>query len=176
MGVEHAIGLASDGRIHHVRNRNSARAFFLGFALRGCSVRSLARLGDDDCELSAADQRIAILELAGVIHFHRQLDQFLEHVLPGHSSMAACPRSYNVYSSQRAQFFRWNSYFISDPYLRIFQRNTRADRVLQSFWLLENLFEHVVRETIFVRHGSPYLLLLNHYALDDCGPNLTVRR
>ena len=105
MGVEHAIGFAGDGRAFDIRNGDGARSFGFGFALRRSGVGSLAGLSNNDRQLAASDERIAVLEFAGVVDIDGKLHQLLDHVLPGHARVTTGARSDNVYALEIAKFF-----------------------------------------------------------------------
>ena len=152
MSVEHAVGFACDGGIDDVRNGNGARAFGLGFALCRRGVGGLAGLRDDDGEFARADQRIAIFKLAGVVHIHRNVDQVLNHVLPGHARVTAGARGHDVDAAQRAKFVRADADIV-EPHHRFLERYAGLNRVAQALRLLEDFLQHVVGKSAFVSHS-----------------------
>ena len=87
VGVEGAVGLARNHGADHVANGQGPGAFLLGLALGGDGVGGLARLADDDGQRGSIDQRVAVAVLGGVVHFHRQPRQFLDHELAGQRRM-----------------------------------------------------------------------------------------
>ena len=87
--VEGAGGLARDHGAHHVADGQRLRAFLLGLALRGQRVGRLARLRDHHRQRVVADDRIAVAELAAVIHLHRDARQLLDHELAGQRRRAS---------------------------------------------------------------------------------------
>ena len=129
-----------------------ARAFGLGFALRRRGVGGLAGLRDHDGEFARPDQGIAIFEFAGVIHVHRDVDQVLNHVLPGHARVPAGARGHDVDPAQRAQFVRADADLI-EPHHRLLERYPGLDGVPQALRLLEDFLQHVVGESPFVSHS-----------------------
>ena len=105
VGVDGAIGLAGNHRAHHVADGDGLGPARLAFALRGNGVGGLAALRDDQRHLVLADQRIAIAELAGVVHLDRHARQPLDHVFSGQSGVPACAAGGNVQLAQVAELF-----------------------------------------------------------------------
>ena len=97
-------GLARDHRAVHVADGQRLRAFHLGFALRGQRVGGFAGLADADGQRLGVDDRIAIAELAAVIHFDRNSRQLLDHELAGLPGVPAGAAGHDLYVREFAEF------------------------------------------------------------------------
>ena len=82
-------GLARDHGADHVADGQRLRALLLGLALRRQRVGGFAGLRNHHRQRVVADDRIAIAELAAVIHFHRNARQLLDHELAGQRRVPA---------------------------------------------------------------------------------------
>src|SRR5436309_5742055 len=156
MRVDHTIGLAGDGGIYNVRYCNRARPLGFRFPLRRCCVGGLAGLGNHDCKFAWSDQRVAVSELAGIVHIDRHPRQFLDHVLTNHPGMAAGARGYDVDTPQGLQFFRLDVY-VFEVNTIFFGGNPWRDSGVEALRLFEDLLNHVMRETAFISHAAIFL-------------------
>ena len=127
-------------------------------ALGRHGVGGFARLSDRNCEFLGADGRIAILKFARVVHIRKYVDQFLKHVLPGHSRVTTGPGSNNVDATHGSQFCRADPDFIPDTHLNVLQRDAGSDGVLKRLRLLKDFLEHEVGKFILIGHLSSRLL------------------
>ena len=87
--IDGARGLARDHGADHIADGQRLDPFRFRLALRGQRVRRFAGLRDDHGERVLGDDRIAIAELAAVIHFHRKARQPLDHELAGQPGVPA---------------------------------------------------------------------------------------
>ena len=83
--VKDVVRLAGDGTAHHVDDAQRRHALRLRFPQRRQAVRRLARLADDDHQLVRPQKRLAVAELRGQIHLHRQAGQVLDDVFRRHA-------------------------------------------------------------------------------------------
>ena len=81
MKVDSAVAFAGDGRADRVDDAQRHGALFLRLAQGGQRVGRLARLADHDHHRPVLDDRVAVAELAGVLHFRRNPRQVLEQVV-----------------------------------------------------------------------------------------------
>ena len=80
-------GLARDHRADHVADGERLRALLLGFALGRQRIGGFAGLRDHDGQRVRSDDRIAVAELAAVVHFDRDARQLLDHEFAGQRRM-----------------------------------------------------------------------------------------
>src|SRR5437868_951839 len=81
MCVDGAGSFARDHGAYYIANGKRLGAFGLGFPLRGDGIRGLAGLSDQQGESIRAGDGIAVAIFAGVIHFHGNAREPLNHEL-----------------------------------------------------------------------------------------------
>jgi hypothetical protein len=83
------------------------------------------------------------------------MGEVLKHILASQACVAAGSRSDNIDSAQTSQLERINPDLRRNGNLSIRQRNARHDGVAKPLGLVEDLLEHEVGETVFVRQDLP---------------------
>jgi hypothetical protein len=73
----------------------AAAASFADFAQAGQRVGRFAALRDGEHQRVVVQRRIAVAQLAGVFHFHRDPAQFFDNILRHQTSMPAGSAGYN---------------------------------------------------------------------------------
>src|SRR5581483_609893 len=149
--VNDSVRLTGYRGSNHIGYRNRGTSLALGFAQCSRRVRRLARLGDEDGQFARPGERVAVFELAGIIHVHRHAAQFLDHELACHPSMTAGPRCHNIDSAQRPNLLV-GQVNIFQPHQSLVRIYPRANRVHQAAWLLENFLDHVMAELALSTH------------------------
>ena len=78
--IDAAAGLAGDGGADDVAQAHHEGAFLVGLAHGGQGVGGFAGLGDGDDQVAAAEDRVAVAELGGLLDFGVDVGQVLEGV------------------------------------------------------------------------------------------------
>ncbi len=102
--------------------------FLLGFALRGQRVRGFAGLADANRQLFLIDDRIAIAELAAVIHFHGNFREPLDHEFAGQPGVPARAAGHDLDVAELAEFLLGDVHLVEE-YLAGIQRHAAEQRV-----------------------------------------------
>src|SRR6266513_6142749 len=80
MHVNPAITFARDGAGNVIADAESAKSFALAFAQRTQGVSGFTALADREDERIAAHRRVAMAELAGVFHLHRNVRKLFDEI------------------------------------------------------------------------------------------------
>ena len=117
----------------------------------GDGVGGFARLGDENRQIAGAGERIAIAELAGVIHFHRQLRQPLDHELAGQSGVPAGAAGGDVNLLQLAEVVLGDVHLVEEDFAGI-ERDAAQRGIADGARLLIDFLEHEMLEAALLRH------------------------
>ena len=154
VGINETVRLPRNRRAFDIRDGDGARSLLPGFALRCGGVGGFSRLRNKDTEFAPPDDRVAVFELAGVVHIDGHAGQFLHHELPRHSRMTAGARSHDVNPSHRAQFLVRDVDLVQvDSSLG--ERDARRNGSPQGVGLLEDFSNQMMWEFARFSHCSP---------------------
>ena len=154
--VHAGVGVARDGGPHHVDDAEGGGALELQLAQGGHRVGGLARLAEHDAERVALDDRIAVTQLAGVLHLGRYARQFLEQVLADQAGVpggAAAGQDHALKAGQFAFAVRQSA----QHHLALGRVDAPAQRVAQRSRLLVDLLAHVVTVAVELDLLQPHL-------------------
>ena len=145
MQVDAAVGLARDARPDDVAQRQRRVALALRLAQRRQGVRRLAGLGNCHDDGVAVDGRVAVAELAGVLHLHRDAGQLLEEVLADEPGVVARAAGGHDDAVDLAELLR-REVQAAEVGGAVGLVEPAAHRRRERLGLLVDLLEHVVRE------------------------------
>ncbi len=152
------VGGARNGRSDHVADAEDEGPLPLGELQRRQRVGRLARLRYGDQNVAFADDRMAVAELAGILHLDGYAAELFEEVL---SDQSGVPRRAAGHDDDAPGLQKALPVF---QYARDRQplavgRYAAADAVCDGFGLLENLLEHEVRVASLLQFGDAHLEL-----------------
>ncbi len=150
--VDASVGFLGDRAAHHVADGQRRMALAFHFAQRRQRIGRLAALGDRKQQCPVIDRRIAITQLAGIFHFHRQPGQFLDRVFAHQRGMPTRAARRQDDAIHAAQFPR-RQVQTAEHGRRVLVAQTTAHRVLQRLGLFEDLLQHVVGIAVQSRLG-----------------------
>ena len=100
MGQDRTRGLAGDHRADHVADGQGFGALLFGLALRRERIGGLPRLADQDGQRIRVHDRVAVAELASVIHLDGNLRQPLEQELAGQRGVPTGATGHDLYGAE----------------------------------------------------------------------------
>ncbi len=121
------------------------------FALGGERVGRLAGLADRDDQAVLVDDRIAIAELAAVVHLDRNLRQPLDHEFPGERRVPARAAGDDLHVAEIAEFLLGDVHLVEEHFAG-FLRDPAEQRVADGARLLEDFLLHEMLEAALFRH------------------------
>ena len=164
MQVHAAVACAGDGGTHAVAYRECRGALLLGF-LEGCKrIGGFTGLADGEYERAGLDDGVPVAELGGIFHLDGHACQILDHVFADHARIVACAAGGDNDAVDVPQFLD----------VRVEAREFRvpfggeqaaAHGIAEHFRLLENFFQHEVREPA-LRNGVRIEFHILNVALD----------
>ena len=140
------------------------RAFGFGLALGGDGVGGFAGLRDQQGDGVGANDGIAIAPFAGVIDFHRDAGEALDHELAGLSGVPTGAASDDVDFFRGAEFGLADFHLVEKDVAGVL-RDAAEGGVAHGARLLVNFLEHEVLEAALFRHDRVPGDVL-HLALD----------
>ena len=140
-GVQHVVGLPCDGGANHIDDGEDAGAPLLGFPQCGHGVQRLAGLADDDCQITGADDGIAVPELGGQTPLHAAAQHPLQIVLAHHAHMVAGAAGHNKDAADIPNFPVGHGQ-VAEHHPALL--NTAGDGLGDGGGLLEDLLQHEV--------------------------------
>ena len=164
VGQNRSRRLARDHRTVHIANGQRLGALLLGFPLRGQSVRGFAGLADANREGLGIDDRIAIPELAAVVHFDGNFRELLDHEFAGLPGVPARAAGHDLDLRELAELLLGNVHLVEE-HLAGIERHAGEQRVANGAGLLEDFLLHeMLVAALFGHDGVPGDVL--HGALD----------
>src|SRR5580704_13235028 len=151
--VDCAVRFPREHGADDVTNGENFRALLPGFAFSGESVRRLAGLADGDDEGVLVQNRVAIAELAAVVHFHGDVREALNHELARQGCMPTGAAGHNFHVAKIPELILGDIHFIEEDFSRLL-RNAAEQGIAHSAGLLENLLLHEMFEATFFRHDG----------------------
>ncbi len=146
--VHPAVRLARDRRAHDVHDGHTARALLLRLPQRRQRVRGLARLRDRDDQRALVEHRVPVAQLGGVLGLHRDPRELLQHVLADQRRMPRRPaRREHDAIVVRNILPGHTPGEPAQPRPTLLVQQAAPHRVTHRVGLLEDLLEHVVRES-----------------------------
>ena len=155
VGEEGARRFARQHRALHVADRDRQRALLLGLAEGGQRVRGLPALADGHGQRLGAHDRVAVAELAAVVHLGRHLRHLLEQVLAHQRRVPARPAGQEQHALRAPQLLGRRPQLLQVDFA-LLQADAPEQRVPHRARLLVDLLEHEVAVAALLRlHGVP---------------------
>ena len=87
IGLQHQVGFAGNGRFRHVDDGDDRLTLFAGIAQRRQGVRRFPRLRDEQRHTIFGHEQVAVAELGGDIHLHRNAGQAFDPIARHHGGI-----------------------------------------------------------------------------------------
>ena len=153
MQIDAAAGLAGDGGADDVAETHHEGAFLVGLAHGGQGVGRFAGLGNGDDQIAAAEDRIAVAELGGLLDFGVDVREILERVFADESGVQRGAAADEDHAVELGQFARRGAHAGEHGGAEV-EIETAADGIGQRVRLLVDFLEHEMFEAALFGGGG----------------------
>ena len=95
MQIDASTGFACNRRAHHVADTGDHGPLVLGLAHGRQSIGRLARLANGHYEVGRRNNRVAVAEFRGLLHFGQDAGHLLDGVFPYHAGVHGCAATHH---------------------------------------------------------------------------------